>query len=74
MTTLLLSIVLVGIVTAGFAIRLFFVKDGEVRGGCASQNPLLANEIGECGLCGSKVGEACRGDRKKLNEFPKIGN
>ena len=73
MATLLLSIVLVGLVTAGFAVRLFFVKDGEVRGGCASKNPLLANEIGECGLCGSKVGEACKEDRDKPNEWPKIG-
>ena len=37
----------------------------EFRGTCASNNPMLKNDIGECGLCGRKPGEACQGDDLK---------
>ena len=32
----------------------------EFRGGCASNNPMLKNEIGECTVCGRKEGEVCK--------------
>jgi hypothetical protein len=32
----------------------------EFRGTCASNNPMLKNEIGECGVCGRKGEEACK--------------
>ncbi len=32
----------------------------EFRGTCATNNPMLKNEIGECGLCGKKPEEACQ--------------
>ncbi len=34
----------------------------EFRGTCASNNPMLKNEIGECSVCGSKPDEACKGE------------
>ena len=43
-----------------FSVRLFFVKDGEIRGGCAGKNPLLQEEGVACGLCGEvPVDGAC---------------
>ncbi len=31
----------------------------EFRGSCASNNPLIKNNMGECGVCGKKPGEEC---------------
>jgi hypothetical protein len=69
--TLILTLGVLTLVVAGFAIKMFFKKDGEFRGGCASNNPLLVNEIGECGACGKKIGEAetCQNEDK----LPEIG-
>ena len=57
--TLVLTIIVVALAVLGFSLRMIFVKDGEFRGTCASNNPMLRNEIGECTVCGSKPGEAC---------------
>ncbi len=32
----------------------------EFRGTCATNNPMLKNEIGECTVCGSKPTEVCQ--------------
>lgn len=32
----------------------------EFRGTCATNNPMLKNQIGECSVCGRTEGEACR--------------
>ena len=32
----------------------------EFRGTCATNNPMLENEIGQCTVCGSKPTEACK--------------
>jgi len=52
------------------AIRIVFQKNGEFRGGCASNNPMLRNELGECTLCG-KTPEDC--DNPEESTLPKIG-
>lgn len=31
----------------------------EFRGTCATNNPMLKKEIGDCTVCGKKAGEAC---------------
>lgn len=36
------------------------VTGQEFRGSCSSNNPMLKNDLGECGLCGKKEGEACQ--------------
>jgi hypothetical protein len=51
-----------GLSFAMIATRIILVKDGEFRGTCASNNPMLKNEIGECSVCGKKPGEECKGD------------
>lgn len=32
----------------------------EFRGTCATNNPMLKNEIGECTVCGKSPGEECK--------------
>jgi hypothetical protein len=32
----------------------------EFRGTCATNNPMLKKEIGECTVCGRKEGEDCK--------------
>lgn len=58
---LLATIVILGLAFAGIALRLIFVKGGEFRGTCATNNPMLKNEIGECTVCGAKPEEECNG-------------
>ncbi len=41
---------------------ILFVKGGEFRGTCATNNPMLKNEIGECTVCGAKPSEECKGN------------
>jgi len=48
-----------------FSVRLFFVKDGEIRGGCAGKNPLLTEEGVACGLCGEVPVDGKCGDPDK---------
>jgi hypothetical protein len=61
MTTLLLAIGLIGIFFIGMSVRLIFLKNGEFKGTCASQNPYLNKEGATCGYCGKTVaaGESC---------------
>lgn len=62
MTTILLAILIIGIAIAGIAVKIIFQKDGEFAGTCATNNPMLKNEIGECTVCGSKPGDNCQLD------------
>ncbi len=32
----------------------------EFRGSCASNNPMLKNQLGECSVCGKKPEEDCK--------------
>jgi hypothetical protein len=32
----------------------------EFRGTCATNNPMIKNEIGECTMCGAKPDEQCQ--------------
>ncbi|PHN05340.1 hypothetical protein [Flavilitoribacter nigricans] len=36
------------------------VTGNEFRGTCASNNPMLKNQIGECSVCGKKPEEECK--------------
>ncbi|MEX0813626.1 MAG: hypothetical protein WD048_15515 [Chitinophagales bacterium] len=61
LTTLLLSIGIIGLAFALIGIRILLVKDGEFKGTCATNNPMLKNEIGECTVCGKAPEEDCKG-------------
>lgn len=56
---LILSIGLVLAAVALFSVRVLLVKDGEFRGSCASNNPMLQKEGVVCGVCGRKAGDPC---------------
>ncbi len=60
MTIVLLSVVLVALAFAGIAIKILVKKDGKFAGTCSSNNPLLQNEGGVCGICGAKREEQCK--------------
>lgn len=62
LTTFLLIVAFFGVALLGMAIRMFFVKKGEMRGGCAGKNPMLQEEGVACGLCGAKPGDVCKED------------
>lgn len=70
MTTLFLGIGLVGLFFILMSVRLIFVKNGEFKGTCASQNPYLNKEGTTCGFCGKKVGEgeACGNPDSEVNK------
>ncbi|MGK7389349.1 MAG: hypothetical protein ACNS60_03335 [Candidatus Cyclobacteriaceae bacterium M2_1C_046] len=61
MTTVLIGIGFVALFFVLMSVRLLFVKNGEFKGTCASQNPYLNKEGGTCGYCGKNVsaGEEC---------------
>jgi hypothetical protein len=70
MAVFLLTLAVFGLFFILMAVRLFFVKDGEFRGTCATQSPFLAKEGIKCGYCGKVIGEgeAC-GDPEKASEL-----
>lgn len=61
MTTLFLTLGLVGMFFVFMSVRLIFLKNGEFKGTCASQSPFLNKEGARCGYCGKdmKAGESC---------------
>lgn len=69
METIIVAVVGFGILFGLLAVRMFFVKDGEFRGTCSTQNQALSSlhEI-ECGVCGRvvKPGECGNPEEKKL--------
>lgn len=42
------------------------ITGNEFRGTCASNNPMLKNQLGECTVCGKRPEEDC-----KMPELPK---
>lgn len=60
METIILSIVLLAIGIAGIAIKILVKKGGRFSGTCSSNNPLIQNEDGACGICGAKSEEKCK--------------
>ena len=59
MLTILSSIAVLGVAVALIAVRILFVRDGEFRGTCATNNPYLRKKTGECWACGGKGEEDC---------------
>jgi hypothetical protein len=60
MTVVLFSIVLLALAFAGIAIKILVKKNGRFSGTCSSNNPLLQNEGGGCGICGAQPEEKCK--------------
>lgn len=60
MTVILISIFFIAVAFAGIAIKILIKKDGKFAGTCSSNNPLLQNEGGVCGICGARSEERCK--------------
>lgn len=60
METIILSIVLLALAFTGIAIKIVVKKNGKFSGTCSSNNPLIQNEEGSCGICGAKPEEKCK--------------
>jgi hypothetical protein len=57
-------IVFVFILISFFLINIRHIFTGrEFRGTCATNNPMISKQIGECSVCGSKSGEDCQKDQ-----------
>ncbi|MDZ4715522.1 MAG: hypothetical protein SH819_08645 [Cytophagales bacterium] len=61
MAIFLFTLAIFGLYFVLMSVRLFFIKDGEFKGTCATQSPFLAKEGIACGYCGKTVGagESC---------------
>ena len=59
MATVLLSVGILGAAVALLALRILVIRGGEFRGACASNNPYLTKELGECQACVRKDTEEC---------------
>lgn len=57
---IILAIVLLALAFAGIAIKILVKKNGEFAGTCASNNPMLQDELGSCPVCGAKPEEKCQ--------------
>ncbi len=60
MKIILLAIVLLALAFAGIAIKILVKKNGKFSGTCSSNNPLIQNEGGSCGICGARPEEKCK--------------
>ena len=57
---LIFSVLAIALV--GMAVRLLFIKNGEVRGGCAGKNPMMQEEGVACSMCGALPAEECKSE------------
>ncbi len=72
-STLIIVFVVFGVSFALINIR-GIVKGEEFRGTCATNNPMLKNEIGDCTVCGKKPDEECKmPEQDKNSPLPSIG-
>ncbi len=70
MATVLLGIGFIALFFILMSVRLIFLKKGEFKGTCASQNPYLQKEGGSCGYCGKDLGkgEVCGNPDSEVNK------
>ena len=70
MTTVLLGVGFIAIFFILMSVRLIFVKNGEFKGTCASQNPYLNKDGETCGYCGKtlKAGDECGNPDSEVNK------
>lgn len=62
MQTVLIAILMLALAFAGIAIKILVKKDGQFAGTCASNNPMLQENGGTCGVCGARPEESCKKD------------
>lgn len=57
MTTVYLTLAFIALFFILMSVRLIFLKNGQFKGTCASQNPYLNKDGDTCGYCGKKIDE-----------------
>jgi len=57
---LIVTVVLMLIAFFLFSVRLIFIKNGQFKGTCAGNNPMLNKAGVACGVCGRLPGEVCK--------------
>ena len=62
--TLLVVFGFIGLAFIMINIRQIFTGK-EFRGTCGSNSPFLKDKLGECGVCGKKPDEECKGDERQ---------
>lgn len=70
--TIFLTIIVLGLSVLGMAIKVFLQPNGEFRGGCASNNPMLRDKVGACGVCGKSDFDD-ETPQIQTSELPSIG-
>lgn len=72
--SIIATVLVLGISVFGMAIKFFLKPNGEFKGGCASNNPMLRDKVGACGVCGKTDFEDIEESPKiETNELPSIG-
>lgn len=59
----------------GVGIRIILIKDGQFKGTCSSNNPMINTEGEACSLCGAMPDEQCKGDdeqKQQSSSLPKV--
>lgn len=69
--TLFFTIAVFTFMVLALGFKMLFDKKAEFKGGCASNNPMLKNEIGECTVCGKVPNQEC--EIPANDDLPKIG-
>ena len=72
MTTFLLATAFVALFFVLMSVRLIFLKNGEFKGTCASQNPYLNKDGAACGYCGREIGEGEDCGKDEQSEVDKV--
>lgn len=53
--TLILSISVIAFFVLALGFKMLFDKKAEFKGGCASNNPMLRDQLGACTACGKVI-------------------
>ena len=66
MATIILALIIVGIAFALIAVRVLFIKGGEFRGTCSTNNPFMKQHGIDCSMCSAKSGGICEREEAKI--------
>lgn len=71
--TIILTVIVLGLSVLGMSVKVFLTPNGEFKGGCASNNPMLRDKVGACGVCGKTDFEDNEVPQIQTSELPSIG-
>lgn len=71
--TIIATLIFLGLAVFGMAIKIFLTKDQGFSGGCASNNTMLRDKVGACGVCGKTDFDDSETPKIETSELPTIG-